>query len=130
MDKKIALQWARALESGEYKQAQGSLREGDSFCCLGVLCNLHAQAHPEIAMNEHLPNMYMDHDMDLPSEVVHWAGMYTEEGKFNVQLNRVYGETIKDQHGDPVHSLVDMNDTLGYDFKKIAKAIRKHYAML
>ena len=30
-----------ALESGTYKQAQGRLRRGDAFCCLGVACNIH-----------------------------------------------------------------------------------------
>lgn len=34
------LSWLKALRSGEYKQAQGSLvgEGGESFCCLGVAC--------------------------------------------------------------------------------------------
>lgn len=32
--------WVEALRSGEYQQGQGRLRDGDSFCCLGVLCDL------------------------------------------------------------------------------------------
>jgi hypothetical protein len=39
--------WLRALKSGEYKKANGSLVRGnyyddhyDSYCCLGVLCDI------------------------------------------------------------------------------------------
>ena len=32
--------WIKALRSGEYKQTQGLLRVKNSFCCLGVLCDL------------------------------------------------------------------------------------------
>jgi hypothetical protein len=36
-------EWAQALESGKYKQAHDQLRDPDrnSFCCLGVLCDLY-----------------------------------------------------------------------------------------
>ena len=32
--------WLTALRSGSYIQGRGFLREGDTFCCLGVLCDL------------------------------------------------------------------------------------------
>lgn len=34
-------EWAQALESGEYAQAIGALRDGYGYCCLGVLCHLY-----------------------------------------------------------------------------------------
>lgn len=33
-------QWTAALRSGKYKQGKNFLRQGDYFCCLGVLCDL------------------------------------------------------------------------------------------
>lgn len=34
--------WVAALRSGKYKQGQDQLRPTkDTFCCLGVLCDLH-----------------------------------------------------------------------------------------
>jgi hypothetical protein len=30
--------WLQALESGEFKQTQGTLQRRDCFCCLGVAC--------------------------------------------------------------------------------------------
>jgi hypothetical protein len=32
--------WVEALRSGEYEQGAGALRNGDKFCCLGVLCDI------------------------------------------------------------------------------------------
>lgn len=55
MKKKIAKMWADALRSGDYKQGIGRLRnEHNHFCCLGVLCNLHAIHHPNIAEMEQI----------------------------------------------------------------------------
>ena len=33
-------EWLVALESGEYKQGRGRLRDDNGFCCLGVACDL------------------------------------------------------------------------------------------
>lgn len=43
--KQVVIQWISALRSGEYKQGVGRLknRETNSFCCLGVLCDLAAK---------------------------------------------------------------------------------------
>lgn len=42
MDKHIAERWVQALRSGQYKQGQGELHpDQDSYCCLGVLCDLY-----------------------------------------------------------------------------------------
>ncbi len=41
MDPTIKSRWIRALISDEYIQGKGQLREGNSFCCLGVLCDIY-----------------------------------------------------------------------------------------
>lgn len=33
-------EWVTALRSGDYEQGKNSLRNDDSFCCLGVLCDI------------------------------------------------------------------------------------------
>lgn len=38
MDPQIKADWTRALHSGQFTQAEGRLKNGDGFCCLGVLC--------------------------------------------------------------------------------------------
>ena len=37
-DIKQMKKWVKALRSGKYKQAKGSLQTGDGFWCLGVAC--------------------------------------------------------------------------------------------
>jgi hypothetical protein len=43
MDAELKAKWVEALRSGKYQQlTPGGLREGDRFCCLGVLCDIAA----------------------------------------------------------------------------------------
>jgi len=44
MKEDIAEQWCKALRSGEYEQGKCQLRQGEGFCCLGVLCDLAVKA--------------------------------------------------------------------------------------
>ena len=45
MNKELKEKWLTALRSGEYAQGNGALRKPgdakDSFCCLGVLCDIY-----------------------------------------------------------------------------------------
>jgi hypothetical protein len=38
MNKEWKEKWVKALRSGRYQQGRNVLREGDRYCCLGVLC--------------------------------------------------------------------------------------------
>lgn len=40
MDAGPAQQWIQALRSDHYKQGRGQLRKGNTFCALGVLCDV------------------------------------------------------------------------------------------
>lgn len=40
MDAELKAKWLEALRSGKYDQTSGQLRQGNSFCCLGVLCDI------------------------------------------------------------------------------------------
>lgn len=76
MNPEIKKLWIEALESGDYKHGTGSLRnDANEFCCLGVLCNLHAQAHPEFAVTQTANTVYLEQSYYLPKEVRQWAGL-------------------------------------------------------
>lgn len=150
MKKAVAMAWAEALESGEYTQATGTLRttvflDGGKaskqaiattgFCCLGVLCNLHAIAHPKIAAKQEDPFTYLDADVDLPKEVMKWAGIKTKSGEFYSPdgYSNKRPENLKfDKDGDTMHEtdLIGLNDNLEYSFKDIADFVRTHYRKL
>ncbi len=114
MKPEIKAKWVAALRSGEYEQTQGQLREETiggktSFCCLGVLCNLHAQSHPKIAATQSLHDTYLGHHADLPLQVVKWAGLHNEGG----------AEVVINGEKSP---LWDHNDN-GVSIERLASAI-------
>lgn len=41
MKPRMKAKWIKALESGKYQKGFFALRKSDTFCCLGVLCDLH-----------------------------------------------------------------------------------------
>jgi hypothetical protein len=112
MKRSVARKWIKALESGEYSQGIHRLRSSDKWCCLGVLCNLHAQEHPEIAATQKLKWVYLGESTVLPKEVMVWSGMDSDIGSIS------YGE-----------NLAKMNDS-GMTFQEISKVIRKHWKEL
>lgn len=81
MKKEIALLLADALDSGHYIQSFGRNRRVDpktgenTFCIGGVLVNLFAIAHPELAAKETDPERFMGTAADLPLAVTDWAGI-------------------------------------------------------
>ena len=124
MKPRIKKLWIEALRSGEYQQAQGALRTADNkFCCLGVLCNLHAQKNPKKARKETDPTMYFGRDDILPSQVADWAGLKTSNPT-------VTG--IGTHNGGYIPTLAELNDGLYKDgkihnFQEIADIIEKHF---
>jgi len=84
MNKKVKDLWVKALRSGDYKQGRGHLRDrNNNFCCLGVLCNIHAQENP----NNHLIKdsvkgkdfyNYGGSSVLPPVAVLKWAGIYNK----------------------------------------------------
>lgn len=109
MNPRIKALWIAALRSGKYRQTKGELRTGDRFCCLGVLCNLHALEHPAIAAKETSPRKYLGRSGVLPDLVADWAG--------------VWGVGL---YGDGARSLATDNDN-GHSFSEIADTIARHF---
>lgn len=117
MKNDIADKWIAALRSGQYTQAKGVLKKGNSHCCLGVLCELYLQEHPEARWVQDGPlNHFFANSEDcnhslLPNAVRDWAGMRTKDGLM------------------PGSSLSIKNDA-GYTFNGIASIIDKYKDVL
>lgn len=105
MKKEIANKLIVALRSGKYKKCSNQLRRGDRFCALGVLCNLHAQEHPEIAARQDTKESYMGQITTPPASVRKWARL------------------------TDYHRIMIMNDN-GSSFNKIADYIEKNWREL
>ncbi len=109
MKKDIKERWIKALLSGEYFQAQGCLKYGDGYCCLGVLCDLYLiekGGQWEIDKGTfHID----DEDSLLPKKVADWAGV----GHRSPSADGV--------------ALAVHNDNGNKTFEQIAELIKKYF---
>ena len=116
MNPEIKEMWAKALESGDYKQGEGALRVDDGFCCLGVLCDLHAKATGGVWVGSIDPERpstmgYLGNDEEvLPHVVVEWAGLDVQDPQLNIDGRLAHASNHNDS---------------GKTFQQIAQAIRE-----
>jgi hypothetical protein len=111
MDKKTKELWLEELRCGRRKQTQGKLRsyESDSFCCLGVLCEV------------------LEYDKDGFDGYYHPEG-YPLNGEGAADMFR-YGESdeyisVGDLSEQDRSELIEMNDK-GVSFPEIADWIER-----
>lgn len=80
MNAEAKAKWVAALRSVAYQQGQGALHRGDTFCPLGVLCDIsglgqwRADFGPEAVQSYHLGSGRGSRFI-LPYPVVEWAGL-------------------------------------------------------
>ena len=142
MKQKVMRAWVRALRSRKYKQGKYALRSttragnmGSEFCCLGVLCDLYAQEHPDDAQwvvnGSRMSCSFSPRAGEIQNNVPHalvmeWAGLKTENGEFRAP------STAWDDfgfRGSCAQELTSVNDN-GATFRQIATFIEKHWRRL
>lgn len=151
MKKRVLTKWLKALRSGKYKQGRGALcqidkKGNESFCCLGVLCDLYNKEQKSnkkkgLTVHKLDPSEWMvgilsskpafvcsynDCDGTLPKQVIKWAGFQKENaaGEFN---DATLPELITLNDG----SSGDWGDgTRARSFKQIADIIEKNHNLL
>lgn len=109
MISKIKKLWVSALLSGKYKQAQGALKNGDGFCCLGVLCDVHRKATKKRGFDRN--GDYRGEGGTLPECVAKWAGLENDSPEVSIDGKTTYLSVV--------------NDDLEFNFKQIAKLIKE-----
>ena len=92
MKAEIKAQWIKALRSGKYKQGRGALRKTDNtYCCLGVLCDLAIKAGLEVEVEAVGTANYYNFDGEcsyLPTVIADWAGIDFLPSVANARLGR------------------------------------------
>lgn len=126
MNDDVRAEWVEALRSGEYEQGKDTLRKGDKFCCLGVLCDLAVknEAIPE-PTQEGYEYYYDGQWSGLPASVVQWAGMSDAFGSVNgiIEGYEPLAQTgAIEVDGIKAGCLADFNDR-GLSFERIADLI-------
>lgn len=126
MNAEVKTKWCNALRSGEYKQATGELRVKDSFCCLGVLCDLYEKEHPNKLQWDEVDHLFRfinnfnapsSESTHLPPNVRDWAGLNYDNPQFSQQY-------FKDKE-KVCSTLIEANDEVGLNFNEIADLIEK-----
>lgn len=114
MNPEIKKLWVDALKSGEYEQGRGALCVGESFCCLGVLCDLAVKQGARVRVaKERDKTTYDSRSACLPPSVSDWAG-----------LDNAWGEYKTNTRGDG--NLANLND-VGKTFNQIAYYIERYF---
>lgn len=72
MNEDVKAEWVVALSNGSYDQGRRVLRSGDSFCCLGVLCDLY---DPTLWDGTAGHYTYLTSEAMLPMSVMEWADL-------------------------------------------------------
>ena len=122
MDERVKHLWTEALSSGQYAQGRDHLRTEEGYCCLGVLCDLHAREHGIEWVLYTYMHTYIDQDSKLPDEVLEWAGLNPEQcplGDCHVFF------TLPGSLERRVSYLSGLNDSRGLSFQEIAKLIEE-----
>ena len=115
MKKAIADKWVEALRNGEYEQTTGKLANAErtEHCCLGVLCELAIKEGLSMAVRLSVEMAYFNgEDVNLPAEVLDWAGMESALGSY-----------------PDGRALVVLNDE-GKPFEQIANVIEQYWEEL
>lgn len=149
MDVKMIRKWVEALESGDYNQGQGLLKQVNKHegkvehCCLGVLCEIAGEewieqddgvgSRPTVAYREVpvLSTSGLEHtrteytDAYLPYSL---AERVLDRGTSDpeVEITAEIAECNDMFREGETYGLTQLNDE-GIPFDMIARAIRRHY---
>ena len=118
MNPKIKQRWLEALRSGEYKQTKENLQNSDGFCCLGVLCDLHAKERGTNWVKRIDTYELYGETQILPLSVQEWSGLNNDIGGLvDFEYERYGVMYVKSE------SLPEINDTWNKNFNEIADLI-------
>ena len=107
MNPEIKAKWLEALRSGKYEQGTSYLRDGESYCCLGVLCEISGLN--DWVPTEALAFHYNASLTSLPVNVMGWSGLKS-------------GDPLISEIGRTLGALND----IGRSFEEIADYIEKY----
>lgn len=109
--------WVDALRSGRFEQAEGGLRQGKQFCCLGVACEVAREEGLDLHVQHEGGNgwSYNGEVSTLPIEVVDWLGMRSANPWISI-----------DPGGNRIAATV-ANDMKHWTFAEIADGLENMY---
>lgn len=103
LPKKFKVKWLRALRSGEYKQAEGTLYDDGRYCCLGVAGNVCGVPDNILSQTDQY-DMYYNNGEALVSQ-------FDTKEAWDIIMKRVPAQLMRHNNTDAVNMLTRMNDS-------------------
>jgi hypothetical protein len=100
-----AQKWVDALRSRKYQQARRTLRNGDSFCCLGVACDISGIG--TWTESGYIINHYGSY-RSLPNEVRNWLGLKDAYGSYGAGTPQEAHLAWENDHGKNFEQIADL----------------------
>lgn len=125
MKDSVKKQWVTALRSDKFIQTPKHLKTDDSYCCLGVLCELHSRETGKSGWSYNTTEEtfeYLGVSYVLPAEVSEWAGFLDPNDPQNTVPG--YSNPLINVDGKEM-TLAVLNDD-GYTFNQIAQLIETY----
>lgn len=120
MNPEVKKKWIDALRSGHYRQGEDCLKlrmEQNYFCCLGVLCDIYINEHPELEINwidhDYESSAFINEKLYLPEQVREWVNLETKNA------------TYINENGKK--SSLDLDNDNGKTFNEISDIIEKYF---
>ena len=104
-----AKKWVAALRSGKYRQGRGALCRDDSFCCLGVACDVYQKEVGGMQVRQ-VANMVQFNGETgvLPKVVRLWLGTFDENPDLVGADTNTCPLAARNDRGESFESLADL----------------------
>ena len=89
MKQEIAERWVQALRSGKYKQGRRVLKQGENFCCLGVLCEVTGTPYRPGSVCSAMPSRAARQRLGLDDELADNLASLNDQGTSFKQLANI-----------------------------------------
>lgn len=83
----FATKWIEELRSGNYMQGNGTLRREDTYCCLGVLCDVVDPRHWVDSIDGSYRFTYLGHSAIPDDQTLEKVGMNANQARFLSSMN-------------------------------------------
>lgn len=125
MIKEKAMELVAALRSGKFQQCREVLRYDNTYCCLGVACEISGLSEFSIAPAYENKYTYLNAFSALPLEVQKYYGLRDNCGAF-LMANATWPASIRSR----AWSLATLNDEAELNFNQIADFIELNWEIL
>lgn len=111
--------WIDALQSGEYPQTGGALRDEIGFCCLGVACDVSGLGEWQRTKRRNSASYGYSYQVNeeseagaLPNAVREWLGLRLADGEYTTRLGKSATlAELNDMYGGTFDSIADFIET-------------------